>query len=127
MSLDDLSAHEHLVEQRIQQAMREGAFDRIPGGRLPELDEQYEPNWWVKKLIARENLGGELRIPRAGQLRDRLLLIEALPDEDSVRRATQQLNQELAERLAHGGARIPRLDPEVVVERWRRKRAAASG
>lgn len=47
-----------IAENKIRQAIEEGRFDRLPGaGRpLPDLDEPYDPDWWVKKWIARERM-----------------------------------------------------------------------
>lgn len=53
-----------LAEQRIKRAMEDGAFDDLPGKGepLPDLDGTYDPKWWVKKFIERENLSkDELR------------------------------------------------------------------
>ena len=118
----DLFDHERLVEQKIQDAIRDGLFDDLPRGRLAELDRDYEPNWWLKRLMEREDLARVARVPKAPDLRDRLALIEELCDEDAVRRATRELNAELVERLGRGGPRVPRIDPEVMVQRWRRRR-----
>jgi hypothetical protein len=55
-------AVELLAENRILQAMEEGKFDNLPGfGKpLPDVDEPYDPDWWVKKWVQREKLGREL-------------------------------------------------------------------
>jgi hypothetical protein len=60
---------ERAAENRIRQAMEEGAFDHLPGlGKaIPDLDEPCDPDWWVKKWMERERLrkvAGELRGPR---------------------------------------------------------------
>jgi len=48
-----------VAENRIRQAMEEGAFDNLPGlGQpIPDIDEPYDELWWVKRLIRREKLG----------------------------------------------------------------------
>lgn len=40
-------------------AMEEGKFDDLTGtGRpLSDIDEPYDPDWWVKKWIRREQVG----------------------------------------------------------------------
>ena len=52
---------ELLADNRIQQAIEEGQFDELPGfGKpIPDIDEPYDPMWWVKKWMKREKLGAE--------------------------------------------------------------------
>lgn len=51
-----------ISENRIQQAIEEGQFDNLPGtGKpIPDIDEPYDPMWWVKQWVRREKLGREL-------------------------------------------------------------------
>lgn len=60
MSEDRLKrrALERLAENKIRQAVEEGKLDHVHGmGRpLPDLDEPYDPDWWIKKWIRRERL-----------------------------------------------------------------------
>ena len=55
-------AIELIADNRIRQAMEEGQFDDLPGlGQpIPDIDEPYDPMWWVKKWMKRENLRAEL-------------------------------------------------------------------
>lgn len=55
-------AVELLAENRIQQAIEEGKFDALEGfGKpIPDIDELYDPDWWIKKWVRREKLGREL-------------------------------------------------------------------
>jgi hypothetical protein len=55
-------AIELIADNRIRQAMEEGQFDDLPGlGQpIPDIDEPYDPMWWVKKWIKREKLGTEI-------------------------------------------------------------------
>lgn len=50
---------ELVAENRIRTAMEEGKFDNLAGtGRpLSDIDEPYDPDWWVKKWIRREQVG----------------------------------------------------------------------
>ena len=52
-----------LAENRIREAMDEGLFDDLEGaGRpLPDLDEPYDPNWWIRKWMRRERFREELK------------------------------------------------------------------
>ena len=56
------SAVELIAENRIRQAMEEGKFDDLPGfGKpIPDIDEPYDPLWWVRQWMRREKLGREL-------------------------------------------------------------------
>jgi hypothetical protein len=42
--------------------MEEGKLDDLPGfGKpIPDIDEPYDPDWWIKKWVKREKLGREL-------------------------------------------------------------------
>ncbi len=64
MSQDRLSrrAIQLISENRIQQAIEEGQFDNLPGtGKpIPDIDEPYDPMWWVKQWVRREKLGKEI-------------------------------------------------------------------
>lgn len=53
-----------LIERRIRQVMDEVAFHELPGaGRpIPGLDQPYDPAWWAKRLIEREQLGNLARL-----------------------------------------------------------------
>jgi hypothetical protein len=55
-------AVELLADNRILQAVEEGKFDNLPGfGKpIPDVDEPYDPDWWIKKWAQREKLGREL-------------------------------------------------------------------
>ncbi|MEA2605119.1 MAG: hypothetical protein QOF89_6111 [Acidobacteriota bacterium] len=48
-----------VAENRIREAIEEGKFDNLPGmGQpIPDIDEPYDPDWWVKKWIRREQVG----------------------------------------------------------------------
>jgi hypothetical protein len=55
-------AIELVADNRIRQAMEEGQFDDLPGEGKPiqDIDEPYDPLWWVKKWIRREQMGNTL-------------------------------------------------------------------
>src|SRR4051812_35366412 len=48
------------VEIAIQQAMRNGDFDDLPGAGKPlqDLGTVRDPDWWIRRKIERENLTG---------------------------------------------------------------------
>lgn len=50
---------ELVAENRIREAIAEGKLDNLAGeGKpIPDIDEPYDPDWWVKKWIRRERVG----------------------------------------------------------------------
>jgi hypothetical protein len=124
------------VEVAIQQAMRRGDFDGLPGAGRPlqDLGGVRDPDWWIRRKIEREGLTGlgppalTLRTEDAG-LDDRL---DELHTEGEVRRVLEDFNGRVREarRQLLGGPPVftrPRdVDAEVVAwrERARQRRAA---
>lgn len=53
-------AIELVAENKIAEAAEQGKFDNLPGAGkpLPELDRPFDPDWWARKLVQRENLRG---------------------------------------------------------------------
>ena len=47
-----------IAEAKIVEAMKDGEFNNLPGfGRPFEFDElEYDPNWWIKQKLKREQL-----------------------------------------------------------------------
>lgn len=127
------------VDQQIQQAQRQGAFDDLPGaGRpLPDVDTRTDPDWWVRGLVAREQLDLSEALPGPMRLRrekagfpDSLL---DLPDEAAVRARLEDFNERVLadRRRPHAGPTSPpvvgRVDVEALVEVWRAARRARYG
>ena len=57
------SWYESLVDRQIREAQERGEFDNLPGAGKPlDLSDTGDPDWWVKRFAARENidLGGAL-------------------------------------------------------------------
>ncbi|GGK70558.1 DnaJ family domain-containing protein [Ornithinimicrobium pekingense] len=124
------------VDQQIQQAQRQGAFDDLPGAGRPlqDVDVRTDPDWWVRGLIERENLDLSEALPGVMQLRrekaafpDSLL---DLPDEAAVRQRLEDFNDRVLadRRRPHVGPHPPpvvgRVDVEETLEAWRAARAA---
>ncbi|HEY8318798.1 MAG TPA: DUF1992 domain-containing protein [Amnibacterium sp.] len=120
------------VEIAIQQALRRGDFDDLPGAGkpLPDLGGVRDPDWWIRRKIERENLTGlgppalTLRGEAAG-LQDRL---DGLAVESAVREVLEDFNRRVREarRQLLGGPPVvtaPR-DVEAEVEAWRERRDA---
>jgi hypothetical protein len=124
---------ESWIEAQIRVAMEEGAFDNLPGAGkpLPNIDQEYDPLWWVKQLTRREQIS---MLPPALELlrtvEKELATIEKLPDEATVRRRIAALNVEIAKvnaTVVEGPpTRLGKLDADQVVEKWRRTRSASA-
>ena len=124
---------EHWTEELIRRAQaEEGDFSQLPGAGkpLPGIGEPYDPDWWLKKLIQREQLS--LLPPSLELLRKvetELGNLRNLSDERLVRTRVEALNREIAKvnaRASEGPAtRLGPLDVDQVVEEWRARRTAA--
>jgi Domain of unknown function (DUF1992) len=121
---------ESWLEDRIRRARAAGAFDDLAGtGQpLPDLDQPYDPNWWVKQLIRREKLSllpASLELLR--RVESHLADIWALREEAAVRTRVKAINAEIAmvnARATDGPAtRLGPLDVEAVVADWRARRS----
>ena len=124
---------ESWIEAQIRVAQEQGAFDNLPGAGkpLPNMDQEYDPLWWVEQLAEREQLSLSLLPPSLELLRKverELATIEKLPDEATVRRRIAALNVEIARvnaTVVEGPpTRLGKLDIDQVVARWRRTRSA---
>jgi hypothetical protein len=119
------------IDAQIRVATEAGAFDNLPGAGkpLPNLDQTYDPLWWVKQLVRREQIS--MLPPSLELLRKverELAAIEKLPDEAAVRHRVAALNVEIAKvnaTVVEGPpTRLGTLDVDQVVARWRRTRSA---
>ncbi|MEZ2391642.1 DUF1992 domain-containing protein [bacterium RCC_150] len=122
------------VEYLIRDAMAQGKFDNLKysGKPIPGLGERYDPDWWVKGLIQREQLSG--LGPKAILLRteDAELdsKLDALYSEKQVRELLEDFNARVidARRQLQGGPPVTTKTRDVgaELERWRERRAAAA-
>jgi hypothetical protein len=126
--VDDAKRAEYLIRD----AMAQGKFDNLKyaGKPIPGLGENYDPDWWVKGLIQRENLTG--MGPKAILLRTEDAELDARLDaqysEKQVRDIVQDFNKRVidARRQLQGGPPVitKTRDVDAEVERWRERRAA---
>jgi hypothetical protein len=114
------------IEEQIRRAQDEGAFEHLEGAGkpLPGLTEPYDPDWWVKKLLEREQVS--VLPPALALLRKveaELAAIWAMRDEANVRMGIAALNAEIAKvnaRAIEGPpTRLGPLDVEAIVRDWR--------
>ena len=117
---------ENAVDRQIREAQERGEFDDLPGkGKpIPDIDTPYDDLWWVKKLMAREELSvlpESLEVRR--DLEKTLAAVLRRGEEADVRRDVEALNRRiraLNSRATSGPpSTVMPLDVEVVVERWR--------
>jgi len=122
------SPYESRIDRQIREAQERGDFDDLPGiGKpLPGQGEHYDEDWWLKSLVARENLGGlaptSLKISKAAE--DLMETLATKNSEQNVRRMVADLNQRIdqARRGLVDGPPVvlEKFDIDDVVRRWRR-------
>jgi hypothetical protein len=119
------------IDAQIRVARENGAFDNLPGAGkpLPNLGQEYDPLWWVKQLVKREQISilpPSLELLR--KVETELAAIQKLHDEATVRGRVAALNVEIAKvnaTVVEGPpTRLGTLDVDQVVARWRRARSA---
>ena len=118
------------VETAIQQAIRRGEFDNLPGAGkpLPGLNGRHDPDWWIRRKIESEQLTGlgppalTLRSEDAA-LDDRL---DNMHREQDVRAAIDDFNlrvKEARRQLLGGPPVVTQLrDPDDEVRAWHERR-----
>ena len=64
-------ALEIVADDKIRAAIAEGQFEHLPGLGAPHriFDEEYDPNWWIRRKLAREGLSGDLALRLASDNR----------------------------------------------------------
>ncbi|MFL6159276.1 MAG: DUF1992 domain-containing protein [Marmoricola sp.] len=116
------------VELQLQRAIERGDFDNLPGAGKPLPPLNDDPDWWLKSLIAREQITGVL--PEALLLRqvDRTLDddLDKLPSSERVREELESFNRRVvnARRQLLGGPPVvtPTRDVDAEVAAWRARR-----
>ena len=122
----------HVIENAIQQAIRRGDFDDLPGAGkpLPGLTGTHDPDWWIRRKIEREQLTG--LGPPALTLRTEHAEFDArldrLGSEGAVREHVADFNRRVvnARRQLQGGPPVvtPTRDADEEVARWTERRDA---
>lgn len=119
------------VDQQVRLAMERGEFDDLPGQGKPieDLGVEHDPDWWLKKLVERENIA---LLPPALALRKEDAELEqrldAITVEREVRRELDDFNRRVVEtrRQLQGGPPVitPTRDVDAEVAAWDERRAA---
>ena len=119
------------VDLQVRRAMERGEFDDLPGQGKPieDLGVEHDPDWWVKKLVERENIA--LLPPAIALRKEDAELDDRLDDitaESEVRRELDDFNRRVVEtrRQLQGGPPVvtPTRDVDTEVEAWRERRTA---
>jgi hypothetical protein len=126
-----MEARAQYVEITIQQAIRRGDFDNLPGAGKPieGLTTTHDPDWWIRRKIEREKITG--LGPPALTLRTENAELDARIDatgtEDGVRTLLDDFNKRVinARRQLQGGPPVvtPTRDIDAELEGWRERRA----
>jgi hypothetical protein len=117
------------VEIQLQQAMRDGEFDNLPGAGkpIPGIDRPHDPDWWLKRLIEREQISV---LPPALALRKEDAELDVVLDRETtpqgVRRVVEDFNARIIEarRQLQGGPPVitPLRDVDEQVAAWSSRR-----
>ncbi|MFW6772915.1 DUF1992 domain-containing protein [Nocardioides sp. CPCC 205120] len=120
------------VELQLQRARDRGDFDDLPGYGKPiaDLGVEHDPDWWVKRLVEREQITGVL--PPALALRKEDAELDARLDrfatEKEVRRELTDFNDRVRRALYGDPGGPPVLtrqrDVDAEVDAWRERLAA---
>jgi hypothetical protein len=122
------------VDLQVRQAMERGEFDNLPGQGKPieDLGVEHDPDWWVKKLVERENIA---LLPPALAIRKEDAELDARLDavnvESEVRRELEEFNARVRKAIytppvgPSGPPVITRQrDVDAEVAAWRERRTA---
>lgn len=120
------------VETAIQQAIRRGEFEGLPGAGKPieGLGGQHDPDWWIRRKIEREQLRGLGPPALTLRVEDRELddQLDALAREEDVREVLADFNRRVRHarmQLLGGPPVVTALrDVEQEVSAWRARRTA---
>jgi len=121
--------HSH-IDQVIRDATARGEFDNLPGAGKPieGLGTEHDPDWWLKKLVEREQIAV---LPPSIQLRKDDVALDDLLDQQSTEQGAREVIEDFNGRViaARYGAPVgpplvtmPRDVDETLTE-WRQRRA----
>ncbi|WP_415645339.1 DUF1992 domain-containing protein [Stackebrandtia soli] len=122
---------ESAIDRQIREAAERGAFDNLPGAGKPLRDagQPLAEDWWLKEWLAREKITGVLPTTLAlrKELEDLETTLDALREEEAVRRHLEGLNKRLRAALIGpvDGPPVPlhTVDEDQAVAAWRGRRS----
>lgn len=119
------------VEQQLRIAFERGDFDDLPGAGKPleGLGTEHDPDWWVKKLVEREQISV---LPPALELRkedaELAQRLDRITAESEVREELEGFNARVrrARMQLLGGPPVitPERDVDAEIEAWHERRTA---
>jgi hypothetical protein len=125
-----VSGYESWIDKQIREAQERGEFDDLPGtGKpIPNRNELYDENWWLKQWIEREQITG--MVPTSLKIRkeaeELMETLAKVSDESAVRRIVAGLNERIdrARRSQVDGPPVflEPFDVDEVVAQWRATR-----
>lgn len=121
------------IETAIQQAIRQGAFDDLPGAGKPldGLGHHHDPDWWIRRKILTEKLDGLGPAALTLRVEDERMesTLDALRRESDVREHLEDFNNRVTQarrQLLGGPPVVTNLrDVERDVAAWRSRRDSA--
>ncbi|MGC9665964.1 DUF1992 domain-containing protein [Planosporangium sp. 12N6] len=124
------SWYESLIDRQIREAQERGEFDNLPGAGkpLPDRGDEYDPDWWIKDLVRRENVTGVVPASLAlrKEVEDLAETVARKKTESSVRRYVADLNERIlrARRGLVDGPPVvlSTVDADEAVRAWRDRR-----
>ena len=127
-----MNGHESWLDRQLREAEERGEFDNLPGSGkpIPNRNELFDADWWIKQWIEREEITGP--VPTSLKIRKEAEdLVETLAkesDERTVRRIVASVNEriERARRSQVDGPPVylEPFDVDRVVADWRAARAS---
>lgn len=126
-------SHGDWVEKQIREATERGEFDNLPGAGKPLRGmEDRDPDWWVKRMMAREGLDAADTLPPVMQLRREAAgypqSLAQETREDNVRELLRDYNRRVLDERRrpvfgpHSPPIAPTVDVDEMVGRWRELR-----
>jgi hypothetical protein len=124
--LRGVSGYESWIDKQIREAQERGDFDDLQGtGKpIPNRNELYDENWWLKQWIEREQITG--MVPTSLKIRkeaeELMETLAKVSDESAVRRIVAGLNERIdrARRSQVDGPPVflEPFDVDEVVAQW---------
>ena len=86
------------VERSIREAMARGEFDDLPGAGkpLPDIDRQYDPDWWARRYLEQMKAQDAADDVRRSITRE-LPLLRTMGDRAAAQARADELNTVVAE------------------------------